>query len=341
MNAEQNPGTTPDIDDRVMETESRSRQQDNDTWVKSYTYLRTAMVGLLVGLGVAVGFQTWRQDWHLLASVSAYYYTSAQAIFVGALIGLGACMIALKGTTGPEDVCLNLGGAFAAVVAIVPTSRGPDYETAHRLCQEEVTENAPAGLDCPTVEALEAATRANVENNMWALVIVGALGLVATALFAWRDRRSMTRSSNSVEARAGRRFAFGFATVFLVLAVGVLALVVNIERLIDTAHYLAALGLFLCVLFVVVQNAHRRQGKRSGDVSGREKTPSTVDILISPARRGLYTWIARAMLFGTAVAAGLWLFDRVTLFWLEIVVAAFFAVFWLVQTIEQLPRLQR
>src|SRR5262245_15979308 len=92
----------------------------DDTWMKSYRYLRTAIVGLLVALGVAVGYQTWRQDFDLLGSVSAYYYTPAQAIFVGALIGMAACMIALKGTTAVEDVFLNLGGMFAAVVAVVP-----------------------------------------------------------------------------------------------------------------------------------------------------------------------------------------------------------------------------
>jgi NO-binding membrane sensor protein with MHYT domain len=83
-------------------------RQDSDTWVKSYCYVRTAMVGLLLGLGVAVLFQTSRQGWHLLGSVSAYYYTPAQAIFVGALIGLAACMIALKGTNAVESNCQYL-----------------------------------------------------------------------------------------------------------------------------------------------------------------------------------------------------------------------------------------
>ena len=73
---------------------------------------------------------------------SAYYYTPAQAIFVGALIGLAACMIALKGTTPVEDVFLNLGGVFAAVVAIVPTARDADYQAAVRACQDAVGELA-------------------------------------------------------------------------------------------------------------------------------------------------------------------------------------------------------
>jgi hypothetical protein len=115
-----------------------AQQQDSDTLAKSYRYLRLAMVGLLLCLAVAVVYQSVRQG-NLLGSVSAYYYTPAQAIFVGGLIGLGACMIALKGTTPVEDVFLNLGGVFAAVVAIVPTGRDADYRAAVRACREAGT----------------------------------------------------------------------------------------------------------------------------------------------------------------------------------------------------------
>jgi hypothetical protein len=96
-----------DVDVRVEPGGAASGQrQDGDTLAKSYRYLRTAMVGLLVCLAVAVVYRSWRQG-DLLGSVSAYYYTPAQAIFVGALIGLGTCMIALKRTTPVEDVFLN------------------------------------------------------------------------------------------------------------------------------------------------------------------------------------------------------------------------------------------
>ena len=82
------------------------------TQAKSYRYLRIAMVGLLIALAAAVFYQSSQQG-SFLASVSAYYYTSAQAVFVGALIGLGASMIALQGLTDAEDQFLNLGGIFA------------------------------------------------------------------------------------------------------------------------------------------------------------------------------------------------------------------------------------
>jgi hypothetical protein len=123
----------------------------------SYRYLRIAMVGLLLALAAAVFYQSSKQD-SFLASVSAYYYTPAQAAFVGALIGLGASMIALQGVTPPEDMFLNLGGIFAIVVAIVPTRRGADFDTAVRACRESggtlLTHLASKNLDCPGVLGL-------------------------------------------------------------------------------------------------------------------------------------------------------------------------------------------
>ena len=302
------------------------RRQDDDTWLKSYRYLRMAIVGLLVALGVAVGYQTWRQDFDLLGSVSAYYYTPAQAIFVGALIGMAACMIALKGTTATEDVFLNLGGMFAAVVAIVPTSRGGDYESAVRECQQAagplLTEKAASALDCPTVQALAEATRANVENNMFALLVLGGLGILATALFALRERKW-----------SSLKFWLGFGASVAVYAAGAVAFITSIDWFIDNAHYIAAVGLVVCVFVVAVANVRRRQGEQAGGDAGLGQA---VGGLFSPGRHDWYTWIARAMLVAAVGGAALWYFKVTTLFWLEFPVAALFALFWMVQTIEQL-----
>jgi hypothetical protein len=117
----------------------------------TYRYLRIATVLLLVALAAAVFYQSSQQG-SFLASVSAYYYTPAQAVFVGALIGLGASMIALQGLTDAEDQFLNLGGIFAIVVAIVPTGRGADFNSAVRACRESggtlLTHQASKNLDC-------------------------------------------------------------------------------------------------------------------------------------------------------------------------------------------------
>jgi hypothetical protein len=307
-----------------------SAQRDSDAWVKSYRYLRTAMVGLLLGLAAAVFFQTGHQGFRLLASVSAYYYTPAQAIFVGALIGVGACMIALKGTTVVEDVMLNLGGMFAAVVAIVPTSRGADYETAVHVCRRSgdgaLLTGKAGGLDCPTVEALARATRENVENNMSALLFVGLLGLLATVLFALRDGR---RSGRGV----ARHVRVGFLVAATVFVIAVVTFLTSVDRFVAYAHYAAATGLFVCIVVVALANVRRRQTGR--DTAGDSATVREVGSALLRSR-DRYAWIARAMVAAVVVMGGLLIFGVTTLFWLEIVVSLLFAVFWMVQTVERL-----
>jgi len=280
---------------------------------KSYSYVRTAMVAMLVGLAVAVLFQTERQGF-VLASVSAYYYTPAQAIFVGALIGLGACMIALRGTNEVEEIFLNLGGMFAPIVAIVPTSRGEDYRTAVRACREEagplLSDRAASAFDCPTIAALESATRANVENNMFALLVLGLLGLVATVVIAKVSRTA---------PKAG--FWWGLATAFALWAAGGLVFWRSQAWFLDNAHLIAAVGLAACITVVVAANAFRREREQSGETR--------------PSGSNFYVWITVIMVATIAVMGVLMMFEAVTLFWLEIVVAGLFIVFWVVQTVER------
>jgi len=289
--------------------------------VTSYRYLRTAIVALLIGLGTAVVYQA-LQAGPFLASVSAYYYTPAQAIFVGGLIALGVCMIALKGTNLVEDVFLNLGGMLAAVVAVVPTSRGEDYRTAVRACAQGdsplLTEKASTGLDCPTVRALAEATSANVENNIVALLVVGALALLATVLFfLLRDRRA-----------PGATFPWwGFGATSVVYGAGAGAFWASQRWFVDNAHYVAALGLFACIVVVAVANALRRD-------EGRAEALNAVPGALLRSR-DLYAWFARIMVGATLVGVVLWQVNWISLFVLEIGVAAFFAMFWMVQTIER------
>jgi hypothetical protein len=323
---------------------------------QTYTFLRTAMVLLLVGLAVAVVWQTGRQGWQLLGSVSAYYHTSAQAVFVGALVGLGACMIVLKGTPPVEDVLLNLGGAFAVVVAIVPTSRGGDYKRAEYVCKHAadpvVAQTVlPDGMKCPDVAALKSATIANVQNNMVALLVVGILALLATLLFTVGEERSdrvtgsrfgtagtPVREIVHALRNAGKGFWWGFCIAAGLWLVGLVALVASTESVVSFAHYVAAAGLFLCIVGVAFVNARRRGEMRRGTATGRNandhagRGESGVREAVARYR---YTTIAVTMLVVTVFLAGLWATGRIPLFWLEIVVAGLFAVFWMVQTVEQ------
>ncbi len=286
---------------------------------KSYRYLRIAMIGVLFALAAAVFYQSSQQS-SLLASVSAYYYTSAQGVFVGALIGLGVSMIALQGMNDAENTFLNLGGMFAIVVAIVPTGRGPDFDTAVQACRESggtlLTHRASTTLDCPTVHALQEASRANVENNMAALLIVGGLALILAAVILYKGR-------SSGAGTAGRKWAVaGFSAAALLWVGGLIALAVSVDWLAGNAHYIAASSLGLCILVVVGANAHRRQVRDRSANAGN---------LLSAYR---YTWIAGVMLVGAGVLIGLWQAGVISLFWVEISVALMFILFWTVQTLE-------
>lgn len=292
------------------------------TQAKSYRYLRIAMVGLLIALAAAVFYQSSQQG-SFLASVSAYYYTPAQAVFVGALIGLGASMIALQGLTDAEDQFLNLGGIFAIVVAIVPTGRGADFESAVRACRESggtlLTHQASTNLDCPGVLALQDATRANVENNMAALLIVGGLTLILTAVILLKGKAAK-------HGTKGRWWVIGgFSAGVVLWLLGLIALAVSVDWLAGHGHYIAAGGLLLSILLVAGANAHRRQQRPTVRYALKG------DVLKSPRA---YTWIAVAMLVVSGALIVLWLTNAISLFWVEILVAFLFVLFWIVQTID-------
>jgi hypothetical protein len=275
--------------------------------VKSYHYLRISLVALVAFLAAAVAYQTVLQG-SFLASVSAYYYTPAQAVFVGALIAVGVCMIALEGSP-VEDVFLNLGGMLAAVVAIVPTSRGKDFESAVRACKQAdgpmLTSPAP---DCPTVRALVAATRANVENNMLALLAVGALGIAATVLFAWLHR---SRRRRDPRPALGKKFWWGMGAAACVYLLAAASFLTSTEWFIDHAHIIAAYGVFTSIVVVVLINAIR-----------------------SNDHRYRYIAIAAIMVAVALVGVPLVMFDVIALLWLETAIITLFAVYWVFQTFE-------
>ena len=90
--------------------------------VRSYRYLRMAIVVVLLALICSVALERAHAScWE--ASISAYYYTPVHSLFVGALVALGVCLIAIRGGTDTEEVLLNVAGVLAPIVAFVPTGR--------------------------------------------------------------------------------------------------------------------------------------------------------------------------------------------------------------------------
>jgi hypothetical protein len=130
-----------------------TRQQQAYT-IKTWRYLRLAMIALVIGLATAVVYEVVRGGADCVqTSISAYYYTHAQAIFVGALIAIGTCLICLRGSTDLEDVLLNIAGMLAPVVALVPT---------------------PQTGDCASLPGVPQDPTPNIENNVTALLVMAS-----------------------------------------------------------------------------------------------------------------------------------------------------------------------
>lgn len=201
--------------------------------IKTWRYLRMAMVGLLAGLGAAVVYERFwgdpRDGWE--RSISAYYYTNAEPVFVGVLIAMGTCLICLRGSTEWEDILLNVAGMLAPVVALVPT----EYDG------EPVLPGDVAGLQAR--EAAEEIIRLNVENNITALLVVGFLGLLFVAVRITVDERW---SSQAVQLGYGAAVVLWL--VFLVLRAA------SPETLVEHGHNSAYL-MFACIVAVAVVNA--------------------------------------------------------------------------------------
>lgn len=283
-----------------------------ETRALSYRYLRIALVGLLLGLAASVFYQSARTG-VIGASVSGYYYTSAQTVFTGALIGLGVCMIALQGLTSAEDTFLNLGGICAIVVAVIPTSRGKDFETAVQACHHGGGTLVEQGR-CPSLLSLETTARSNVGNNMTALLIVGGIGLALTAFILFRNAAARRRTFGDGWILGG------FIVAVLLWLAGVIGLTVFLTWLAAHGHYIAAGGLFAGIAATAGANAHRRGENITG-------------ILTSPGKN-VYALTAVLILVGAAILIAFWLPGLLSLFWVEIGVAFLFIVFWSVQTTE-------
>ena len=265
--------------------------------IKTYRYVRIAMVTAVVALGVAVLAEWWATadrapaaDRCLQTSISAYYYTPAQGIFVAALAAVGICLVVLKSHNPWEDVCLNVAGMLAAVVALVPT---------------------PYVENCFSVPVTEGQMRANVDNNVTALVVATAVAILVTVGVVTLDRA----------ARGDLEPAAGLAVSAGLLLAGAAVFIGSENLFVRRAHYAAATIMFALITVVVAINAGEAGASRE------------------PAKRkyvGLYGAVAVAMPLGAAALYG---WGRITgwahwVLGVEMLLIVLFAVFWILQTIE-------
>lgn len=264
--------------------------------IKSYRYLRLAMVAMVLGLAVAVVHEVLRVDgncWQ--TSLSGYYYTPVQNLFVGALVAIGVCLVALKGNTDSEDVLLNFAGICAPFVALVPI-HDPG------ACGV-VTDDLNRDL--------------NIANNVVALLAVFGAALAALAALWWHNRRSAND-----EPPPTRLEILGYAESVLLFLTAVAVFRLQPEWFDLYGHPVAAIAMFVFVFVNVVVNAVNIYYERRGTDA--------------PVRRlNRYTWIALAMaasVVGSLVLG--WRGVEHWLLIIEASLIGWFAVFWGFQTWE-------
>ncbi|EYR62094.1 LigA [Actinotalea ferrariae CF5-4] len=271
--------------------------------VRTYRYLRLAVVALALLLATSLALEA-RRSPGLLESISAYYYSPVRAVLVGSLVAIGLALIAIAGRPGAEDTLLNLAGMLVPVVAFVPTPVEP-----------AVAGGCPPG----TVRCVPANLVPAVENNVAALLVVGAVGILAAG---W-----MARAGGP--PRAATRWGLTAAAVVWA-GFGAWFLLWPRESFLAGAHYAAAVPFFGLVAAVAVLDA----------VRVRRRTHVRV---LSPHQfSGAYAVVAVGMV-GTIVVAGLvagaealtsFTASAGWVFVVEAVLLVLFTVFWALQTAE-------
>jgi len=142
---------------------------------RTYLFLRLSVVAVIAVLAISLIKEYYRADPNCLqGSISAYYYTAVQSVFVGALVALGLVFIVLWGKTPGEDSWLNLAGLVAPVVAFVPTVR-PTKCGLTDVTGDQVKTQAQ------TADLVDASHPAAFNNMLSYLIVVG---VILVGLFA-------------------------------------------------------------------------------------------------------------------------------------------------------------
>jgi hypothetical protein len=266
---------------------------------RTYRNLRVGIAGTVVLIGIAVGVTAARVG--TLPSISAYYYTPARNVFVGALVAAAIAIVALSGR-GIQRALLDAAGLFAPLVAVVPTpiraGTVPGYEDA---CGNAAS--------CVPAEAL-----ADIDTGVATYLIAGVL-TIAVAVVA------------TLAAGGG---AFSRSVSSLAVACAVLLIVAVFwwfarDAFVATAHLVSAVAFFGLIAVIAVVNAF-------------DRSPSAMP---RRWRGALYWIVAVAMavdigVMVAVVTSGVTAGGQLPPVLVgEAIALTLFAVFWVVQSIEK------
>lgn len=189
---------------------------------KTYRYVRLGMIAAVFLLAASVILERVKVAGCWQPSISAYYYTPVRAVFVGTLLAIGLSLIVIKGSTGREDMCLNVAGMLAPVVALVPTS---DHGTCWSIVPRELPTVPNASGDDPLADWVIA----NIHNNIEALIFAGlaglALALITSGVLFRVGRRNgeYLTVKQFVKKEENRGTAVGLMSALVLLGAGALA----------------------------------------------------------------------------------------------------------------------
>jgi hypothetical protein len=144
---------------------------------------------------------------------------------------------------------------------------------------------------------------------------VAIAGAIITLARGWKDVRQDHRPWILVEV-----------IVVLALWTGTLiALLGYLSWAVGHLHVISAISLALCIIAVAGSNAFRPKPDDSGAPAPGQ---------LSKPTRPLYGWIAVGMFVMSVLLLILSVTNVISVYWLEIAVAAMFVLFWTVQTIQ-------
>ncbi|MEU1971748.1 hypothetical protein ABZ477_08820 [Microbacterium sp. NPDC019599] len=136
---------------------------------RTHRYLRLSLGLIVVAILVSVALESLRLG-TVLPSISHYFYSAAQPVFVGALVAASLALAALSGR-GLETTLLDVAAVFAPLIAIVPTG------IYGRSLEPELGVACPPATMC-VPDAYVDQVRNGVTTYLVLLVIVVAIGLV-------------------------------------------------------------------------------------------------------------------------------------------------------------------
>ncbi|MFD4673397.1 hypothetical protein ACFWNN_26985 [Lentzea sp. NPDC058450] len=152
-------------------------------------------------------------------SISGYYFTSAQAMFVGIMFAVGACLIIYQGD-GVQNAWLDVSGFMAFIVALVPAD-------IDKTCEKPLDVNV----------APEIVTTPNLATTLPPVLVCGV------GAFAWLALQRSRKLELTVIIRA--------ASALVVIAAAIWA-GVDTVGFTNNAHTFAAWALFIGLIGVVV-----------------------------------------------------------------------------------------